>query len=356
MRRVCVVITARPSYSRVKTVLKALQARPDVELQIIACASAVVWRYGRVADVIREDGFHVTETISSVVDGDSTAETAISTGLLLVQISGALERLKPDVVVTIADRHETLATAIAASYQHIPLCHIQGGEVTGSIDDKVRGAVTQLADIHCVSSRLAALRVRRQRFDYPGEVNVWPSVEVTGCPSIDLAAEAKSLGPITSPIIVLQHPVTNEDAGPQMKATIQALQGMECLYFWPGEDAGGQAMSKELRLAGIKPVRNKFPIEFLRMLLGSPCLVGNSSVGIRECSFLGVPVVNIGSRQMGRERGPNVLDVPHEAGAIRLAVQKQMFARTPGVTLYGDGKAGERIAEILASVALRKAA
>ena len=344
MRRVCVVITARPSYSRIKTALVALKARTDVELQIICAASAVVTRFGRIVDQIKRDGFKVDAEVSSVVEDDSLCNSAISTGLLLTQLSGAFERLKPDVVVTIADRHETLATAIAASYQHIPLCHVQGGEVTGSIDDKVRNAVTQLADIHCVATKLAGENVQDM-------LDTWNGVHITGCPSIDLAAEAIKLGQVASPgIVVLQHPVTSEadQAGEQMRATIKALKNENALYFWPGEDAGGTAMSKELRLAGIRPIRSKPPVDFLRLLLASKCLVGNSSVGIRECSFLGVPVVNIGTRQQGREQGENVMSVAPDAADIHSAVRQIAGRRYERSTLYGDGHAGERIAGILA--------
>jgi len=351
-RRVCVVITARPSYSRVKSVLTALKARHDIELQIVACASALVTRWGRIVDQIREDGFKVNAEIPSVIDGNGLQESAISTGVLLTQLAGAFAALRPAVVVTIADRHETLATAIAASYQNITLCHIQGGEFSGSIDDKVRNAVTQLADIHCVATNRAAERVGRLIG------NDRDIIHVTGCPSIDIAAEALRFGPLPSTdIIVLQHPVTDqvEEAGEQMRTTIEAVKatGLPATYFWPGEEAGAEAMSKELRLAGLHPIRNKPPLEFLRMLLGCKVLVGNSSVGIRECSFLGVPVVNIGTRQQGRERVRTMYDFGHEQERITKGIQfwcggHSIAERT---RLYGDGHAGERIASILAGKA-----
>lgn len=353
MRKVCVVVTARPSYSRIRSALFALRARPDVELQIVAAASALVTRFGRVVDVIRADGFDVTAEVPSVVEEDSLANSALSTGLLTMQLAGVFERLRPDVVVTIADRHETLATAIAASYQNVTLCHVQGGEVTGSIDDKVRDAVTQLADVHCVATQGAWQRVGRMT-----DTEDWDGIHVTGCPSIDLAAEAMRLGPLPSKdVIVLQHSVTDEAdlAGEQMRATIAAI-GTDALYFWPGEDAGGSLMVKELRLAGIHPVRNLPPLDFLRTLLGCRVLVGNSSVGIRECSYLGVPVVDIGTRQQGRERARNVVESPHEMDVIRKSVLRQMVYPFGSSTLYGDGHAGERIAAVLAGKAEEAAA
>lgn len=348
MRHVVVAVTARPSYSRIKTALVALRARPDVRLSIVACASAVVTRFGRVADLIRADGFEVAAEVSSVVEEDSLSNSALSTGVLLTQLSGILAGLKPDVVVTIADRHETLATAIAASYQNIPLCHIQGGEVSGSIDDKVRNAVTQLADLHLVATKSAAKNVLLRRLG--------AEVAITGCPSLDLAREAQKLGPLpgsSGKVIVLQHPVTTQatEAGQQMETTIRALKGFDTLYFWPGEDSGAQAMSKALRLAGIKPVRNMPSVEFLRLLIGARCLVGNSSAGLRECSYLAVPVVNIGTRQHGRDRALNVWDAPHEESTIRRLVEGATSEGFGPSWLYGDGHAGERIAAILSGQA-----
>lgn len=350
MRKVCVAVTARPSYSRVKSVLQALAKRSDVELQIIVAASALVLRFGRVVDVMRADGLGPIAEVSCYVDGDSTLDNALTTGLLLTQLAGLLDHLRPDIVVTIADRHETLATAMAASYQHIPLCHVQGGEMSGSIDDKVRNAVTQLADTHCVATAAAARRV----------FSMLPnaSVHLTGCPSIDIAAEAKRLGPLPGhDVVVLQHPVSDEveHAADQMRETIEALEGLDVLWIWPGAAAGNAASAKALRMAGLAvpgaephPRRNLPPVDFLRTLLGSGCLVGNSSVGIRECSFLGVPVVNIGTRQRGREQGPNVIEVPYRAQAIREAVYGWKGTIPPSSSLYGDGTAGERIAGILA--------
>lgn len=354
MRRVAVVITARPSYSRIRSALVALRAR-GADLMVVAAASALVTRFGRVVDEIRRDGFHVADEVPCVVEEDSLANSARSTGLLTMQLAGTFERLRPDVVVTIADRHETIATAIAASYQNIPLCHVQGGEVTGSIDDKVRNAVTQLADVHCVSTDSASLRVACMTGSR--------EIHVTGCPSIDLAAEVVSeegaWGMHDGRIYVLQHPVTDEadQAGAQMRATIDALRDIVGVrWFWPGEDAAGSAMAKELRLAGIQATRNLPPREFLAGLSFAACIVGNSSVGIRECSFLGIPAVNVGTRQQGRERGANVVDVPHDPAAIRAAVLEVSGRRFSSSTLYGDGRAGERIADVLLGRAAEVAA
>ena len=346
MKRIVVVVTARPSYSRIRSALLAL-TQAGADLQVIAAASALTWRHGRVVDIMRADGLGPVFEVPAVVEGER-CEAAMTTGLLTMQLAPILAGLKPDCVVTIADRHETLATAIAASYQHIPLCHVQGGEVSGSIDDKVRNAVTQLADLHLVSTTRAAQRLSAMldAGDWYWSDKYQPPLKIicTGCPSIDLAAEAVRLGPIhKSDVIVLQHPVTGEvdEAGAQMRATIEAV-GLDALYFWPGDEPGSDAMSKELRLAGIHPVRNLEPVEFLRVLLGAKVLVGNSSVGIRECSYLGVRAINIGSRQAGRERAENVVDIPLLHGSFVYPTEPPKPSN-----LYGDGQAGKRIAQAL---------
>jgi UDP-hydrolysing UDP-N-acetyl-D-glucosamine 2-epimerase len=288
-----------------------------------------------------------------------------------MELATIFENLRPDVVVSVADRYETLATAVAAAYMNIPLAHVQGGEVTGSIDEKVRHAVTKLADLHFVASQQAAENVIRMG-EEPG------AVFLTGCPSVDLAASILSspgldfhpferyggVGPRfdlgQGYVVVMQHPVTTEYASArrQVEQTLQAVNGLAlpAFWFWPNVDAGSDGTSKGIRVfrehnpgTQIHFFRNMQPEDFLRLIHNCRCLAGNSSVGIREASFLGVPVVNIGSRQAGRERGPNVLDVGHNPEAIRAAVEQQMaHGPYPSQTLYGDGRAGERIADLLA--------
>jgi UDP-hydrolysing UDP-N-acetyl-D-glucosamine 2-epimerase len=242
------------------------------------------------------------------------------------------------------------------------LCHLQGGEISGSLDNKVRDSITQLSDIHCVSTWRAQQRVRGLTGDAAG-------IYLTGCPSIDLAREALDTPRVTFSeiggvgytfdlaerfLIILQHPVTSEvaQAAAQMQTTLDATIGQRRIVFWPGEDAGQERMAKVLRMTpDVHTVRNLPPQRFLRLLTQAAVLVGNSSAGIREGSYLGVPVVNIGTRQQGRERGPNVIDVGHDPAAIRAAVARQIdHGRYPRSTLYGRGDAGERIAEVLCAI------
>jgi UDP-hydrolysing UDP-N-acetyl-D-glucosamine 2-epimerase len=374
-RKICVVVTARPSYSRIRSALLAIRDHPDLELQLVVAASALLDRYGNAIQVIERDGFDIAERVYMVLEGENLVTSAKSTGIGLSELATVLDNIEPDAVVTIADRYETMATAVAASYMNIPLVHVQGGEVTGSIDEKVRHAVTKLSNLHLVSTKLAAERVRRLGED-PG------AVHVTGCPSIDIAAEVAAsprmdfdpfvkyggVGPSADLshgyLVVMQHPVTTEYelARQQVEETLYAVKdfGLPVLWFWPNVDAGSDGTSKGIRVfrekeqpANFHLFRNMFPEDFLRLLCNATAIVGNSSVAIRECSYLGVPAVNIGSRQQGRERGKNVIDVDHDRRDIAAAIATHITRGKPACDLlYGDGKAGTRIADCLATAGL----
>jgi UDP-hydrolysing UDP-N-acetyl-D-glucosamine 2-epimerase len=371
-RKVCVVVTARPSYSRIKTALKAIQEHPKLELQLVVAASALLERYGSAVRYIEEDGFEIAARVYMVLEGENLASMAKTTGLGLLELATVFDNLKPDIVVTIADRYETLATAVAASYMNITVAHLQGGEVTGSIDEKVRHAVTKLADMHFVCSKNAVQRVIRMGED-PARVFM------TGCPSVDLAAEVLkdptlNFNPLeryggvgaqldisNGYVVVMQHPVTTEyqQARNHILETLYAVReiGQPTLWFWPNVDAGSDGTSGGIRSfreserpGNVHFFKNMTPTDFLRLLYNSRCLIGNSSVGIRECSFLSVPVVNIGSRQAGRDRGHNVLDVDYDRRAITEAIKYHVGnGRYPQDRIYGDGHAGENIARLLAT-------
>lgn len=358
-----------------KTVLRAITEHPDLELQLVVAASALLDRYGTAVNYIESDGFPIAARVYMVLEGENPASMAKTTGLGMLELATVFDNLRPDIVVTIADRFETLATAVAASYMNIPVAHIQGGEVTGSIDEKVRHAVTKLADLHLVSTAGAGARVERMGEEHR-------KVFVTGCPSIDLAAEiaddpslnfnpfdryggvGELHGLSNGYLVVMQHPVTteHEKARQHVIETLQAVydMNMPTLWFWPNVDAGSDGTSNGIRSfrEEFKPenlhfFKNMAPTDFLRLLYSSKCLVGNSSVGIRECSYLGVPVVNIGTRQTGRERGANVLDVNYCKNEIGDAIQKQISnGRFKKDLLYGSGNAGHRISQVLASAPL----
>lgn len=374
MRNVCVVITARPSYSRIRSALVALREYQNINLQIVVAASATTSKYGQVVEQIKTDGFTVTAEVYNLVSGENTIAEAKTTGLGIIELANTFNNIKPDMVITIADRYETMSTAIAAAYMNIPLIHVQGGEVTGNIDEKVRHAITKLADVHLVSTEKAKERVIKM-----GELP--ESVYVTGCPSIDIASRVfrnyekikfdpvdkyngvgKLLPNREKYIVVMQHPVTTEimRAKQQTQCLLDTVEGMnvQVYWFWPNVDAGADEVSKVIRInrecgkaQNIYFFKNMSPDDFLTLLMGSICIIGNSSVAIRECSYLGVPAINIGDRQKGRERGRNVYDVAYEKEQIINAYNRIISLPRPEQDLlYGDGEAGKKIAKIVASL------
>lgn len=373
-RKICIIVNSRANYGRVKSVMRAVTDHPDLQLQLIIGASALLYRFGNVRDHIAADGFEAQATVHSIVEGETPTTMAKSTGIAIIELATQFDNLKPDVVLTVADRFETLATAVAASYMNIPLAHTQGGEVTGSIDESVRHAVTKLSHIHFPATRQAGEYLVRMGEDPD-------TVHFTGCPSIDLIAGldlklppdiftrylgvGAAIDPAKPYLVVLQHPVTTEygQGFAQINETLRAVEsiGMQTAWLWPNVDAGSDDVSKGLRMyrehnnpSWLHLYRNFAPEDYARLINNAACLVGNSSSGLREGAFLGVPAVNIGTRQQGREHGPNVVFADHFADAISTAVRKQIaHGRFPASTMFGTGNSGQKIADILASATFR---
>jgi UDP-hydrolysing UDP-N-acetyl-D-glucosamine 2-epimerase len=374
-RKICVVVTARPSYSRVRNVLTEIKNHKNLELQLVVSASALLSKYGNAISFIEKDGFEIADTVHSIVDGENLISAAKTTGLSIISLSSVFNRIQPDIVLTIADRYETIATAIAASYMNIPLAHLQGGEVTGNIDEKVRHSITKLSDYHLTCSEESKSRVIKLGENVKYVFN-------TGCPSIDIAKEVLTNSKIDfnleekypgvgkkidfnkKYIVVLQHPVTTEvnDSFNQMLITLEALLNIDIqtILLWPNIDAGSNGTSKAIRTFREKNTNNKIyfstgiePLDFLKIIFNSSCLVGNSSAGIRESAFLGLPVVNVGSRQKNRERGENVIDVDHDSTEIENAIRKSInLKKYKNDFRFGDGNSGIKIAKILSEVDL----
>jgi UDP-hydrolysing UDP-N-acetyl-D-glucosamine 2-epimerase len=376
VRKICIFIGSRANYSSIKSVMRAVDTHPDLRLQLIVGASALLDRFGSVIDVIEADGFRPDARVTMIVEGETPATMAKSTGLGLLELPTTFDMLKPDIVVSVGDRFETMATAIAAAYMNIPIAHTMGGEVSGTIDESIRHAVTKLSHIHFPANDAAAERIVRM-----GEPP--DTVHVVGCPRIDLVAEISQADTgiphaewltregvgahidLSKPfLLVNQHPVTTEygQGKEQIWETLEALEELQMptIMLWPNVDAGSEDLATGMRT--FREKRNppyirfykNFPIEtYIRLMLSSACVVGNSSAPIREGAFLGVPAVNIGTRQTGRDRGANVIDAGYQRDAIVAAVRRQLaHGRYPSDSLYGDGDAGRRIADLLARVPL----
>jgi len=371
-KKICVVVASRANYARIKTAMHAIREHPSLELQLVVGASALLERFGSSINVIERDGFEPDAQIRFIIEGENPTTMAKSTGLGLLELSTAFENLEPDVVVTVADRFETIATAIAAAYMNIPVAHTQGGEVSGSIDESVRHAVTKLSHIHFPATELSASRVIAMGED-PGAVfNV-------GCPSIDLVAQtdlgdsetalAEFVGhtgvgtpvdPAKPFVLMMQHPVTTEygHGFEQVNATLDAVASMDmqALVFWPNVDAGSEDVAKGIRQFREKGLANGFhffrhlPAEvFARLLKHCAVMVGNSSSSLREGAYLGTPALTVGTRQHNRECGHNVMRVGHDTAEIAEAMRRQIeHGRYEPDHMFGDGTAGRQIADILA--------
>ena len=372
-RKICCVINSRANYARIKTVLIELQRREDCELQIVVGASGLLFRYGEVAKIIKADGFEINREIYSVVEGNEPVVMAKTTGLSLLDLASTFHDLRPDVVLTIADRHETLATAIAASYMNILVAHTQGGEITGSIDESVRHACTKLSHLHFPATKAAYENIIQM-----GEEA--QRVFLFGCPALDLVkqSDANNLEDIFTKhisshsslhsgnyLLVLLHADTldHKRSGYEAQILLDAIEnvGMPTIWLWPNVDSGTDLISKVLRThrdsnpkSKISFVRNFSPEDFIVVLKNSVCVVGNSSSGIREASLTGSPSVTIGNRQSGRELSANTVMVKQfQIDAIVRAIKERVkHGKFEPSTLYGNGESGKKIAEVLCTVDL----
>ena len=368
IKKICIFLGSRANYSSIKSVMVEIKKKKNLKLQIILGASAILNKYGEVEKLIKKDGFRVDKKIFSLIEGENPITMSKSTGLGLIGISEALYELKPDLVFTIGDRFETMATTLAASYMNIPLAHTMGGEITGTIDESIRHAVTKFAHLHFPASKGAANRIYKL-----GENK--KSIFNFGCPRIDLVKQelkknrlksinkrifkegvGAKLNLLQPFVIVSQHPVTTEfgNAEGQILNTLEAVSklNVQAIVLWPNADAGSEDIAK-----GIRKWREKFKMkkmhffknleinDYIQLMKYTSCLVGNSSSGIREGAYIGTPVVNIGSRQNGRERGKNVIQVNYKANNIYNALRKQVNknSRYKQSNIYGDGNAAKKI-------------
>jgi UDP-hydrolysing UDP-N-acetyl-D-glucosamine 2-epimerase len=369
-RKVCVVLVDRANYGRLKPVMHALQARPELELQVVAAGTMVLERFDQPVNVVRNDGFTINGEIFIELEGSTPATMAKSVGFGVVEFASEFQRLKPDVVLLIGDRYEALAAAIAAAYMNLPLAHIQGGEVSGSIDESARHAISKFAQFHFPSTQRAA--------DYLIRMGEDPAnVLAIGCPSSDIARTfdrtlthdiihrtggGATIDVMQPYLLALFHPTTTEFGGErgQMESLLEALRrlAMQTVMLWPNIDAGSDHVSKAIRSfrvnhqpAWLRTVTNLPPVDYLKVLGNAACAIGNSSSFVRDASYFGTPVVLVGRRQEGRETDAHVIRCAPIADDIeRLARQHLAHGRYAPSTLYGDGYVSERVAEAIVNL------
>ncbi|MGH7793405.1 MAG: UDP-N-acetylglucosamine 2-epimerase [Candidatus Binatia bacterium] len=361
--KVCVVLVDRANYGRLKPVMWAIASHPELELQVIAAGTMVLERFHQPVNVVRADGFRVDGEIYIELEGSTPVTMAKSVGFGVVEFASEFQRLKPDLVLLIGDRYEALAAAVAAAFMNICIAHIQGGEVSGSIDESTRHAISKFAQFHFPSTRRSA--------DYLIRMGENPeTILAVGCPSSDIARTLdKTLSPevingtgsgawidISSPfLLVIFHPTTTEYGG-EHKQMAELLEGLDLLntqtvLLWPNIDAGADHISKAIRIfrdqkkqVWLRALTNLSPENYLKTLSNAGCAIGNSSSFVRDAGYFGTPVVLVGARQEGREIGEHVMPVELTAANIAAAIRVQLaHGRYPASVLYGDGHVSERI-------------
>jgi UDP-hydrolysing UDP-N-acetyl-D-glucosamine 2-epimerase len=373
-RKICFPIMNRIHYARQKHLLGLLKANPRVELQLVVGGSVLLEKYGdKFLSAIKESGFGINETLFNVIDGGNHIAMAKTAGLTALEFANSLYKLDPDIVLIRGDRFEQLAMAMSAAYLNKTIAHIEGGDVTGTIDESVRHAITKLAHVHFVTNQDARKRVV-QMGERPNMVFNVGSLDVEFASLVKKKLDSRLINEsgigvgidVGKPfLVVMQHPVTTEQNNRRhMELLLRAIDelDMQAVWFWPNSDAGTNEMAKAIRMYRehgelthnkVKFITHLLPEDFIALLRRASVLVGNSSSGIKECSYLGVPVVNIGTRQQNRLRGRNVVDVGTSIFAIKRAVQAQIaHGPYPVSTLYYQPGTSRKIANVLRSVKL----
>ncbi|RJQ52744.1 MAG: UDP-N-acetylglucosamine 2-epimerase (hydrolyzing) [Actinobacteria bacterium] len=367
-RKIAAVTGTRAEYGIIRSVLRAIQAHPGLELALIVTGMHLSREYGHTIDEILEDGFDVDAKVDMLLSSDTGASMARGVGLAVIGMADALERIEPDLLMITGDRGEMLSAAIAAAHINVPTAHLHGGEVSGTVDESIRHATTKLSHIHFAATEASAERIRRLG-ENPEHIFVvgaagLDEIVAGSPPGCDEVCARLGFDPELPLVLLTQHPVTTEieQAEQQMRTTLEALDalGYQTVIVYPNSDAGGRRMTdaiKEYRgrswFRGYPNIGRQL---YLAVMSCADVMVGNSSSGIIEAPLFGLPFVCVGTRQVGRERGSNVIEVGHDseeiASTVRRLVEDAGFRaeHTDGISTYGDGHSGERIARLLAEI------
>jgi len=362
MKKITVVLVDRANYGRLKPVLEIMRDDDEIDLSIICTGTMLLDRFGKAINLIREDGFEVFDEVYIELEGSVPNTMAKSIGFAIIELTNSLRRASPDFVLIIGDRSEALGAAIATVYQNYCLIHVQGGEITGSIDESARHAITKLAHYHFPSTEKSAKNIIKMGESERHVFNF-------GCPSVDVVNNSKdniysnsifkgvgvNIDWSKQYILVLFHPVTTEhkSSEEQMNEVLKSVKSinMQTVLIWPNIDAGSDGISQAIRIfresnsfLKMHVYKNFEPDSYIPLLKNASCAVGNSSSFIRDASFLGTPIVLIGSRQNGRESCDSVINVAPINSKITNAVRRQLSHGAYEVSsLYGSVGASLKI-------------
>lgn len=366
-KKICFIITSRAQYARCRPLIELINQDPFFELQLVVGGQAIMPKFGEIYSDMLNSGYKSAEKIYTVIEGGDNISMAKTTGLTILEFTNILERLNPDIVLIVGDRFEVLAIATASAYLNKIIAHIEGGDVSGTIDESVRHAVTKLAQLHFTTNDLSAKRVAQmgENPEYIYNVGSLDIEFLTKAPAIKDFSFVNQVGvgsaiDFSKPyLMVMQHPVTtSEDNLKNIQTTLAAVHklGRQAIWFWPNIDAGTDKASNAIRSfreenqAGynIRFITHLPADKFVNLLRGASCLIGNSSCGIKESSYLGLPVVDIGTRQAGRLKAENVIQVDYDLEQITEAIKSQLVkGRYPASQIYYKPDTSRRIVEIL---------
>ncbi len=362
-RKICVTLVDRANYGRLKPVMTAIKNSPRLTLQVVCAGTMVLERFGQPIRVVREDGFQVDGEVYLELEGSTPTTMAKSVGFAVIEFASEFQRLRPDFVLLIGDRYEALGAAVAAAYMNIPIVHMQGGEVSGSIDESCRHAITKFSQFHYPATA--------QSRDFLVRMGERPDTILgVGCPGSDLAkcldrrldpailnsrGAGASIDPTKPFLLVLFHPMTTTygDEHAQMEALLEAVGAfeMQTVLLWPNIDAGSDHVSKAIRefrtrhaIPWLRTLTNLMPEAYAKVLANAACAVGNSSSFVRDASYFGTPVVLVGQRQRFRETDAHVKHVEPERRQIEETIRAQLkHGRYAPSSLYGDGNVAQSI-------------
>lgn len=367
-RKIFIVVERRADYSRYKPILEKLKQDSFFQVHLVVTGICLLDFHGKDVNYIREDGFEIASELEMfAADGpDTTGEMVRSMARVMTALVDELEKAKPDLVLSGFDIGANMALTMAAAHMNIPVAHIQGGEVTGSIDESIRHAMSKFSHIHFPATELSKDRLVRMGEDPD-------NIYVVGCPSIDVIkhtphvdqsvlAEYFDLDFSQPVLLMIQHPVTTEahDSFSQIKETVDAIHevNIQTVVLLPNNDAGYSKIIDYIKASDLKWYPS-LPTEiFINLYRNVSALIGNSSSGIHETPTIGIPAINIGNRQQGRERAENVIDVSNDKESIVRGIEKaindiefsQMVSQIENP--YGNGTSAEQIVNILKTISL----
>lgn len=371
MRTISIVTVARSDYGIYLPLLRKIQADPDLRLHLIVAGMHLSPEFGLTVKAIEADGFEIGERVEMLISSDTPEGIAKSMGLGTIGFAQAYAYFRPDILVVLGDRFEMHAAALAALPFKIPVAHIHGGEITqGAIDDALRHSMTKLSHLHFVSTQEYARRVM-QLGEEPWRIVVSGALSLDNISTMRLLTlqqlQARHNIQLESPfLLVTYHPVTLEydQAEWQINELLAALDacGLPVLFTMPNADMGGRVIIQQIKKyvathPSAQAVDNLGSQSYISAMALAAAMVGNSSSGIVEAASFKLPVVNVGTRQQGRLRSANIIDVGYDRNEILSGIQRALsreFAASLAqmTNPFGDGRAAERIVRTLKQVDL----